>query len=101
MLCPIYTFSFQLQESNKKLIKDVKSKDTHIYSLMEQNKELKKINSCENLDEVYLLKSKLEEVKGHLEARDEDYRVYKTSCFWILDYQLYLTLEFIEEAGYS
>ena len=42
---------------------------------MEQNKELKKINSCENLDEVYLLKSKLEEVKGYLEARDEDYRV--------------------------
>ena len=53
----------------------MKSKDTQVYSLMEQNKELKKINSCENLDEVYLLKSKLEEVKGYLEARDEDYRV--------------------------
>ena len=61
----------------------MKSKDTQVYSLMEQNKELKKINSCENLDEVYLLKSKLEEVKGYLEARDEDYRVDKKSCFWI------------------
>ena len=56
-------------------MKDVKSKDTQVYSLMEQNKELKKINSCENLDEVYALKSKLDEVKGHLQARDEDYRV--------------------------
>ena len=82
-------------------MKDVKSKDTQVYSLMEQNKELKKINSCENLDEVYLLKSKLEEVKGYLQARDEDYRVDKTSWGLILDYQLYLTSEFIEEARYS
>ena len=56
-------------------MKDVKSKDTQVYSLIQQNKELKKINSCENLDEVYLMKSKLEEVRGHLQARDEDYRV--------------------------
>ena len=79
----------------------MKSKDTQVYSLMEQNKELKKINSCENLDEVYLLKSKLEEVTGYLEARDEDYRVDKTSYFWIHDNQLYFTSEFIEEARYS
>ena len=80
----------------------MKCKDTQVYSLMEQNKELKKINNCENLDEVYLLKSKLEEVKGYLEARDEDYRVGSEDIHITLpDYQLYLTSEFIEEARYS
>ena len=80
-------------------MKDVKSKDTQVYSLMEQNKELKRINSCENLDEAYLMKSKLEEVTGHLQARDEDYRVglQLVKCSFLTK----LILEFIEEAGYS
>ena len=56
-------------------MKDVKYKDSQVYSLLEQNRELKKINSCEKLDEIYSLKSKLNEVTGHLETRDEDYRV--------------------------
>ena len=61
-------------------MKDVKYKDSQVYSLLEQNRELKKINSCEKLDEIYSLKSKLNEVTGHLETRDEDYRV-SLSCF--------------------
>ena len=56
-------------------MKDVKYKDSQVYSLLEQNRELKKINSCEKLDEIYSLNSKLKEVTGHLETRDEDYRV--------------------------
>lgn len=69
---------------------------------MEQNKELKKINSCENLDEVYLMKSKLEEVRGHLQARDEDYRVgLQLDKYSMKLPNILRTLEFIEEAGYS
>ena len=73
-------------------MKDVKSKDTQVYSLIEQNKELKKINSCENLDEVYLMKSKLEEVRGHLQARDEDYRVGSQACSCSILYMCYIFL---------
>ena len=82
-------------------MKDVKSKDTQVYSLIEQNKELKKINSCENLDEVYLMKSKLEEVRGHLQARDEDYRVGSQAYEAAFYASVLYFLEFIEEAGYS
>jgi len=64
----------QAQESNRKLTKDIKSKDSQLLFFKEENKELKKINSCDKLDEVYSLKCKLEEVSQHLQSRDEEYR---------------------------
>ena len=66
----------QVQDSNKKMGQNIKSKDFQISNLKEENKVLKKINSMEKRDEVYVLQEKINEVSGHLESRDKEYKVF-------------------------
>ena len=68
-------FVWQLQESNRKLGQSIKTKDSQLSFLSGENKELKKINAMDKLDEAFLLKEKLEEVTSHLQSRDNEYRV--------------------------
>ena len=65
----------QAQDTNKKIRQSVKSKDNHILSLVEENRELKKINSIEKKDETHVLEEKLADVNILLDSRDQQFRV--------------------------
>ena len=89
----------QVQDNNKKLGQNVKSKDFQISTLVEENKVLKKINSMEKRDEVYVLQEKINEVSSHLQSRDNEYKVISMISFFSLFHDQCLGI--VKETGYS
>ena len=90
----------QVQDNNRKLAQNIKGKDLQLTSLLQENKELKKINRMEKLDEAYELKEKLDEVTSHLNSRDQDYKVqFYIVLYWNLTY--YLNKGSIEKTRYN
>ena len=65
----------QSQDSNKKLSVNIKKKDQQLLGLLEENKQLKKINSLEMKDETYILEEKLKDVTRLLDSRDNEFKV--------------------------
>ena len=65
----------QAQESNKKMSQNIKKKDHQILNLLEENKQLKKINSLERKDEAHVLEEKLSDVTLLLDSRDNEFKV--------------------------
>ena len=65
----------QAQDSNKKLSGNIKKKDHQVLSLLEENKQLKKINSLEMKDEAHILQEKLSDVTMLLDSRDNEFKV--------------------------
>ena len=68
----------QAQDSNKKLSGNIKKKDHQVLSLLEENKQLKKINSLEMKDEAHILQEKLSDVTMLLDSRDNEFKVIFT-----------------------
>ena len=89
----------QVQDNNKKLGQNIKSKDFQISTLVEENKVLKKINSMEKRDEVYVLQEKINEVSSHLQSRDNEYKVISMISFFSLFHDQCLGI--VKETGYS
>ena len=65
----------QAQESNKKMSQSIKKKDHQILGLLEENKQLRKINSLEKKDEAHVLEEKLRDVTQLLDSRDNEFKV--------------------------
>ena len=65
----------QIQATNKKIHQSVKSKDTQILSLMEENKHLRKINGLEKKDEIHVLQERLADITTLLDSRDKEFKV--------------------------
>ena len=65
----------QAQESNKKMSQSIKKKDHQILGLLEENKQLRKINSLERKDEAHVLEEKLRDVTQLLDSRDNELKV--------------------------
>ena len=65
----------QAQDSNKKLSVNIKKKDHQLLGLLEENKQLKKINSLEMKEETYILEEKLSDVTRLLDSRDNEFKV--------------------------
>lgn len=65
----------QAQESNKKMSQSIKKKDHQILGLLEENKQLRKINSLERKDEAHVLEEKLRDVTQLLDSRDNEFKV--------------------------
>ena len=68
----------QAQESNKKMSQSIKKKDHQILGLLEENKQLRKINSLERKDEAHVLEEKLRDVTQLLDSRDNEFKVEST-----------------------
>ena len=68
----------QAQESNKKMSQSIKKKDHQILGLLEENKQLRKINSLERKDEAHVLEEKLRDVTQLLDSRDNELKVEST-----------------------
>ena len=68
----------QAQESNKKMSQSIKKKDHQILGLLEENKQLRKINSLEKKDEAHVLEEKLRDVTQLLDSRDNEFKVEST-----------------------
>ena len=68
----------QAQESNKKMSQSIKNKDHQILGLLEENKQLRKINSLERKDEAHVLEEKLRDVTQLLDSRDNEFKVEST-----------------------
>ena len=66
----------QAQDSNKKMSQSIKKKDYQILNLLEENKQLKKINSLERKDEAHVLEGKLSDVTLLLDSRDNEFKVF-------------------------
>ena len=76
----------QAQESNKKMSQNIKKKDYQILNLLEENKQLKKINSLEKKDETHVLEEKLSDVTLLLDSRDNEFKVkfpWRDCCYEI------------------
>ena len=72
----------QAQDSNKKMSQSIKKKDYQILNLLEENKQLKKINSLERKDEAHVLEGKLSDVTLLLDSRDNEFKVSFTGREW-------------------
>ena len=81
----------QAQDSNKKMSQSIKKKDYQILNLLEENKQLKKINSLERKDEAHVLEGKLSDVTLLLDSRDNEFKVFprRDCCYEINDFRIF------------
>ena len=60
---------------NKKISASMKTRDSQVLALQEENIHLKKVNKKDKLDELHNVKEQLGEATRHLTNRDNEFKV--------------------------